>query len=87
LPPDLIIHEQTHLKQQEKYGLDNWVTKYLTDDKFRLDMEISAYISQLKSIGNRELRNKIRIESAKNLASSLYGNIIEYNEAFKILKV
>jgi hypothetical protein len=86
LPKDLIVHEQTHFKQQEKYGLDNWVTKYLTDTKFRLDMEVEAYKAQLASIGDREIRNKIRIESVHNLSSPLYGGIISKEEARILLK-
>lgn len=86
LPPDLIVHEQVHFKQQEKYGLDNWVTKYLTDVKFRLEMEVEAYRNQLASIGDREIRNKIRIESVHNLASPLYGSIITKDEARQLLR-
>jgi len=85
LPEHLIVHEQTHHKQQDKYGLDNWVEKYLNDNKFRLLMEIEAYQTQLKSIKDRNTRVKVAMESAKNLSSSLYGNIIDYKEALKVL--
>ena len=86
LSPDLLIHEQTHLKQQEKYGLDTWVEYYLKDVNFRLKVEIEAYRKQLESIKDREFRFHIRNESAKNLSSSLYGNIINYEEALKLLR-
>ncbi len=86
LPHDLIIHEMTHHKQQEKYGLDNWVEQYLNNNFFRLKMEVEAYLAQCRSVKDRELRNKIRMESARNLSSSLYGDIIEYDEAFRLLK-
>ncbi len=86
LPPDLLIHEQTHLKQQKKYGLDAWVKMFLEDDNFRLKMEIQAYKAQLASIKDREFRLRIRMESARNLSSSLYGDIISYEEAFYALK-
>lgn len=86
LTDDLIIHEETHFKQQDKYGLDEWVTRYLTDDVFRLDMEVEAYRKQLASIKDREVRNKVRIVSAKQLSSDLYGDIIEFSEAFRLLK-
>ena len=85
LPEHLIVHEQTHHKQQDEYGLDNWVEKYLNDNKFRLLMEIEAYQTQLKSIKDRNSRAKVAMESAKNLSSSLYGNIIDYKEALKVL--
>lgn len=86
LPPDLIIHEETHHKQQDKYGLDTWVTYYLTDTEFRLKMEVEAYRKQLESIKDREQRFHLRMECIKHLTSSLYGNIISKEEALKLLK-
>ena len=85
LPEHLIVHEQTHHKQQDEYGLKNWVEKYLNDKHFRLLMEIDAYQTQLKSIKDGNIRVKVAIESAKNLSSSLYGNIIEHKEALRLL--
>lgn len=86
LTPDLIVHEFTHWRQQNEIGLDKWVELYLTDNNFRLKMELEAYKKQLDSIKNREYRNKIRIESATNLSSQLYGNIISKEEAYTLLK-
>lgn len=86
LPDHLITHEKTHLKQQDKIGADKWVQNFLTDPQFRLQQEVEAYRKQLGSIKNREARNKIRIESAYNLSSPLYGNIITYQEALIALK-
>lgn len=86
LPPDLIVHEETHLKQQKKYGLDKWVTNYFIDLDFRLKMEVEAYKRQLESIKDRNRRFLVRLESAENLSSSLYGNIINLEEAKKLLK-
>lgn len=85
LPPDLLIHEQRHLAQQEKYGLENWVEYFLKDAEFRMKMELDAYREQLKSIKDREFRNKVRLASAKTLSSELYGNICSYQEALKLL--
>lgn len=86
LPPDLIVHEQTHFKQQEKFGLDNWVEQYLTDERFRLEMEIEAYQNQLKSIKDRNLRFAVRMDSVNALTSGLYGDIITREQANKLLK-
>jgi len=86
LPKHLIIHEETHHKQQDKYGLDTWVTYYLTDADFRLKMEVEAYKEQLKSINDREERFHLRMECIKNLTSSLYGNIVSPEEARRLLK-
>lgn len=86
LPPDLIIHEQTHFKQQEKFGLDTWVERYLTNESFRLEMEIEAYKNQLKSIKDKNLRFAVRMDSVDALTSGLYGSIITREEANQLLK-
>jgi len=86
LPHDLVIHENTHFKQQEKYGLDNWVEQYLNDNFFRLKMEVEAYRKQLESIKDRNFRSRIRQESVSHLASDLYGNIVTVEEAQNLLK-
>jgi hypothetical protein len=87
LTKDLMIHEMVHLKQQAEVGLTNWVYDFLENPEMRLKYELEAYRIQLQSIKDRNYRNKVRLESAKNLSSSLYGNIISYEEAFKQLKV
>jgi len=87
LPRHLVIHELVHHEQQDHHGLDEWVDNYLNDEQFRLKMEVDAYTYQLKSIDDRNHRAKVWMESAKNLSSDLYGNIISYKEAIKLLKV
>lgn len=86
LSPDLIVHEYTHWKQQSEYGLDRWVDNYLNNPEFRLKMELEAYRNQLNSIKDREYRNKVRIRSAIDLASPLYGDIIDTQGALRLLK-
>lgn len=86
LPKHLIVHETRHLRQQEAMGLEKWVDKYLTDVSFRLQMEVEAYQVQVRSIADREHRNKVRIQSARALSSPLYGSIITMEEALKLLK-
>lgn len=86
LPPDLIVHEKVHHKQQKRVGLDRWVELFLTDPKFRLEQEIEAYTTQLRSITDRNYKMTVYLSSAKALSSSLYGNIISYEEALEALK-
>ena len=86
LSPDLMVHEETHLKQQEAHGLDNWVDKFLNDPEFRLWQEVDAYKKQLASIKDREFRFHIRQECIANLSSSLYGNIVSKEQAKNLLK-
>lgn len=87
LSPDLMVHEMVHIEQQAKVGVINWVYDFLEYPSKRLEYELEAYRKQLKSIKDREKRNKIRMESARNLSSSLYGNIISYQEAWEKLKI
>ena len=84
LPQDILEHEMCHLKRMGN-NPDEWIERYLADDKFRLEEEILAFIAQIKSIKNRELRNIVRQEAATNLSSKLYGEIITYAEALKKL--
>ena len=39
----LIAHERRHQEQQREHGLLNFWFKYITNKKFRLDMEVDAY--------------------------------------------
>ena len=75
LPEDLIIHEQTHFKQQAEYGLQVWVKRYLNEKDFRLEMEKEAYISQISSIKNVGLRDAVIKDSINALTSGLYGKV------------
>ena len=85
LPPDILVHELVHLKQQEK-GLNEWENKYLNDPKFRLTQEIEAYQAQVKSLKDRNMRAVSKVRCARALSSDLYGGLISYEEALKLLK-
>jgi hypothetical protein len=85
LPFHLEIHERRHLIRQEKQGVDEWVEKYINDKDFRLKEELIAYKEQCASIPDRNLREKLRIMCAKDLSSPLYGSIISFQEALKLL--
>lgn len=87
LTPDLFVHEVCHLKQQERDGLKEWVYDFLEYPDKRLAYELEAYREQLKSIKDRNHRHKIRMESARNLSSPLYGSIISFKDAFDQMKV
>ena len=49
LPDHLIIHEETHCKQQGSTP-DAWWERYITDPYFRIDQEIEAYANQYRFI-------------------------------------
>lgn len=87
LTPDLLVHENVHLRQQSEVGVKEWVYDFLHNPAKRLEYELEAYREQLKSIKDRNLRNKVRMQSAKQLSSALYGNIISFSDAFELMKV
>lgn len=81
----LVVHEMRHLKRQNKIGCDIWVTNYLRNPLFMLKEEVIAYLDQLDFIKDRNERDKLRIQCAKDLSSPLYGNICTYQEAYNLL--
>lgn len=90
LPPDIIEHEQIHIKQQKEYqSPDIWWNKYILDTDFRLLQELEAYSHQyqwIKSISNGKIANEALIEMASNLSSPLYRLNISYGHAEKLIK-
>lgn len=47
--------------------------------------EVEAYVVELQSIKDRNERLRHRITCAKTLSSDLYGNVMDYKEAYKLL--
>jgi len=86
LTPDLLVHESTHLKQQKNLGVDEWVNRYIDDIDFRILQEIEAYKNQINSIKDRNQRERMKVWASQTLSSSLYGSIINYQEAYIKLK-
>lgn len=86
LTEDLLVHELVHLRQQEQIGLKEWVYDFLYDPEKRLEYEVEAYREQLKSIKDRNHRTRAYFTAARQLSSPLYGSIISYADALKILK-
>lgn len=87
----LFAHESTHFKQQEESGgSENWWNYYLSDKDFRLSQEVEAYHNQYKSFlesnKDRNDQDKFLTHIAKDLSSKMYGNIISYSEAKKLIK-
>lgn len=89
IPQDLVIHEKTHTRQQEKLGLDGWWEWYICYPKFRMEQEAEAYRNQWQfikhNVKNREeaFRKKMRI--VRDFSSPIYGNIVTHSEALKII--
>ena len=85
IPDHLIVHEQTHTKQQVDPVA--WWDRYLKDDAFRLSQELEAYRNQYQfvkgTVNNKNIAFSFLLSVAKDLSSELYGNIISMNEAVK----
>lgn len=88
-PPELLAHEEVHERQQGQ-DPEVWWDKYLSDVNFRLSQEIEAYRAQYKKFRhlttNKKARNELADRLAKDLASPLYGNIIDYYTARQKIK-
>ena len=90
VPAFKLEHERTHIKQQLEYGsADKWWEKYLSDNEFRLEQEIEAYKAEMRwlraHVKDREAIAHIRHQNTIDLSSSMYGNLIPYSIAYRIL--
>jgi hypothetical protein len=85
----LMVHEETHRKQQSQITPQEWWRKYLADEKFRLDEELLAYRLQyrfMKTKGYpRNYRRDVLNKIAKDLAGKMYGHIISRDEAKRLI--
>lgn len=72
-----LAHEETHVKQQRKYGVVVFWYRYLTNKAFRQTMEVEAY--KVEIIEGASLEN-----CAVNLAKG-YGLSLSVEEAIKEL--
>mgnify|MGYP001591069916 CR=1 FL=1 len=88
IPDHLIVHEETHEKQQGQ-DPDIWWERYLKDLKFRLTQEVEAYGRQFayicRSTHEPRQRDKILRELGRILSSPTYGNIVKQENAEKMI--
>ena len=47
LYPDIIAHEEVHIRQQTAMGLKVWLTRYMVDKTFRMHQECEATAAQI----------------------------------------
>jgi hypothetical protein len=90
LPPEKIVHESIHVKQQRELP-DPWWDKYIADPEFRLKQEIEAYraeVTFIKKGKNHRSRNvtfEMIRQCALDLSGPTYGNIVTYDRAWKMI--
>ena len=85
---DLLIHEETHMNQQN--DPKSWWYEYLHDKDFRLEQELEAYNNQYEFYENiehdRNNRAKFLSKIASDLSGDMYGRMIEYKDALDKIK-
>lgn len=56
VPPDVVVHERVHMRQQKEFAHpDLWYAQYIYDKKFRLEQEVEAYATQYKFLKDNGL--------------------------------
>jgi len=90
LPLHKIVHEQVHLEQQKGVVDESFVDKYITDPAFRLEMELQAYRTERDwikiNVKDRNLKVKMIDQIYKDLSLPIYGDIIKYSDAKRLLQ-
>lgn len=90
IPHHLLMHEAVHSARQAGFP-EAWWNLYLQDQDFRLAEEIPAHRAEYAAFCNkgRPLWNKRRDclkTCAQRLSGPLYGNLITFDEARRIIE-
>ena len=84
-----LAHELTHITQQKDLGAKEWWALYFQDKDFRFKQELEAYRQEvayvIENVGDRNERYRIITRIAKDLSGSMYGNLVSFDEARKLL--
>lgn len=92
ISPDLLVHESHHTLQQKKYvgGPDAWWDRYFRDEEFRKEQELECYQRQYQfiqeKIKDRNDRARYLWAYASHLSGEMYGRVLKFNEALKLIK-
>lgn len=92
ISPSLRAHEAVHSRRQGG-NVEGWWRRYIAEPAFRLDEEIPAHVEEYKKFCSdntegqgRNARRMALHQIAKRLSSKLYGGLIRYDAARKIIK-
>jgi hypothetical protein len=89
IPDHLIVHEETHSKQQGD-APGAWWERYLHDQFFRVQQECEAYANQYRFLctiqKDRNRRARILWDLGGFLSSPMYGSVIGHQEAMQMIK-
>lgn len=92
IPKQLMVHEWVHGDRQEKTEgrVEAWWKRYIEDAEFRLNEEIPAHQMEYMAYRNLQKDRNARAiymqRVARKLASPLYGSLIAYKDAMKLLE-
>lgn len=83
----LLKHEETHARQQLAMGIEEWWERFIADPGFRLSQELEAYREQYRAMASLrpQKRTGYLTHIAKDLSGEIYGNMITFEEAIKII--
>lgn len=86
IPPQLRVHEAVHSEQQgdEPFG---WWRRYIADKTFRLDQELPAHRAEWRWLDSDDSTfSQDALDGiAARLSSKLYGSLIDYEEARRLI--
>jgi len=89
LTKELRAHEAIH-SQQQSDDIEGWWAQYLKDVDFRFKQEVEAhiveYITHRRVQRSRNIRRIYLREISKRLSSPMYGSIVTFDKAKKLIK-
>jgi len=89
LSKSLLAHERVHGIQQGD-DIEGWWARYLIDTEFRFTQELEAHrVEYLVFISDEPNRNRRRIllkQISKRLSSRMYGSMVTFEKARKLIK-
>lgn len=84
------VHEAVHAARQMEMGPDPWWHQYLLDPKFRVAEETPAHKAEYEAcvahFDSEARRAKCLDEIAARLSGPLYGRVMTYDKAVKLIK-
>lgn len=89
LPDHILIHEETHERQQAEIGPEAWWDRYLTDARFRLEQELEAYRTQYNFVReryNRAFSRRVLKQIIKDLSGRMYGYLVTEEHAKELIR-
>ena len=87
LPVQLQVHEGVHVEQQKLMGRDVWWDRYLINDRFRFQEELTAHRAEYRTLCkiSKSLGKKHLYFIADRLSSPLYGGCCTLKQARKAI--